>query len=75
MGSEQALFEPINLDDLSVYADDYRRAAEILDRYSTYLKIKRLAMNERAADRIDNAIRRENQLESIYRGLPEWARW
>jgi hypothetical protein len=63
----------LNLDGLT--PDELLEAATALSTLAAYARTKANAMQNRASGKIFDALAKENQCESYYRSLPEWARW
>lgn len=69
------MFDPINLDALSIDPADLDNAAIVFDKLRQYASNKATAMRYRMAGEIGPAMHRERLCERIYNELPEWARW
>lgn len=69
------MFDSPNLDCLSVDAEDYREASEVLRNLSAYAELKGEAIEQRMSGNIDGALRLEETCEAIYARLPQWAKW
>lgn len=68
-------FEPINLDALPVTPPEMYAVARALEGLARYARIKADADTARIAGRVDEALRREARAQTVYNGLPAWARW
>ena len=75
MSVQTGLFEPINLDGLSIDPMDYIEADRVLERLAVYCATKAQAMRHRAQGNVSVALIFEARLEAQYNALPEWARW
>ncbi len=69
------MFDPPNLDDMSVDPKDYEEAARVLTRLAEYATWKADAMRRRLSGRVSEAVTREEICDRIYLALPKWARW
>ena len=73
--SNEQLFEPPNLDGISIDPQDYADAAHVLMMLSQYAMLKFESMKAREAGLIPHAILVEHEMEKLYNKLPAWARW
>lgn len=69
------MFDPINLDALTIDPAELRDVANTLYVLSTYANRKADAMECRAKGHIAQAIDHERVCERLYSKLPQWARW
>ena len=63
-----------NLDGFSTITE-YLGVERLFDRLSLYVHHKRVAMQMREKGDIPAARQWEGAAESVYRSLPQWARW
>ncbi len=66
-------FEIPNLDGMS--EDEVRQCERVFGLLAAYASHKANAMKWRAAGDIEVAIGHERAADTMYRRLPEWARW
>lgn len=69
------MFDVPNLDDMSVDPNDYIDAEAVLKQLAAYCSLKQRAMRARLSGAVEVAVAWEQQMEAIYKRLPEWARW
>jgi len=76
-GSKNLEMEPIglNLDDMSTDPDAFFILGHNLYQLSHYANLKGEAMKVRLAGKIETALKLEKEMEEIYEGLADWARW
>lgn len=63
----------INLD--AVSQEDLRDYKIVFELLAEYARFKLFATNRRLEGQIDLALKHEERCESIYDGLPDWAKW
>lgn len=71
----EGLFEPINLDALSIDPKDLHLASSVLGRWAAYADHKARAMELRAAGDLEAALSFERSCAAQYKQLPDWAKW
>lgn len=64
-----------NLDDYSDDPDDHYQVSEVFWLLSNYERLKMMSIKARRLGNIDLAQRCERDQESIYKNLPDWAKW
>lgn len=64
-----------NLDNMSNDPADVSQVADTFCVLGSYLQHKAKAMYYREEGRIDLALKMESRCESLYAGLPQWAKW
>lgn len=70
-----APFDVPNLDDMTTDPGELLELAGTLRLLSAYANYKARAMAYRLEGRIEEALTWERECDSLYKQLPEWARW
>ena len=66
-------FEVPNLDDQ--WASDLKSVSEVLHSLGTYAELRSQAVECRAAGRVQHALELEGVCDTLYKNLPDWAKW
>jgi len=68
--------EPLNLNlDGFASPDELEEVGQVLTTLAAYAKTKARAMRDRAQGNITDALSQEQQCDTYYQTLPDWARW